>query len=118
MAEKKKEEALKFLQSAADLEDSTEKHPVTPGPVVPAREMLGDLLLEMREPAQALKEFEKSLLASPNRFGGLLGAARAARLSGDKGKAKGFYGKLATVCSRADSRSGEIREANQFPSAK
>ncbi len=110
-AEGKKEEALKLMQSAADLEDSTEKHPVTPGPIVPAREMLGDMLLELREPGQALKEFEKSLLASPNRLGGLLGAARAARLSGDREKARGLYAKLATICSRGDSRIIEIREA-------
>ena len=110
-AEKKKEEALELMRSAADLEDSTEKHPVTPGPIVPAREMLGDLLLELREPAQALKEFEKSLLVSPNRFGGLLGAARAAKLSGDMEKARSYYSKLATISSRADSRVVEIREA-------
>ena len=102
---------MKLMHSAADLEDTTEKHPVTPGPIVPAREMLGDLLLELRQPVEALKEFERSLLAAPNRFGGLMGAARAARLSGDKGKAKGFYAKLATVSSRADSRISEIREA-------
>jgi hypothetical protein len=110
-ADKKKEEALKLMQSAADLEDSTEKHPVTPGPIVPAREMLGDMLLEMHEPGQALKEFEKSLNASPNRFGGLLGAARAAKLVGDLGKSGTFYAKFLTVCNRADSRRGEIREA-------
>ena len=101
------------MQSAADLEDSTEKHPVTPGPIVPAREMLGDLLLELREPAQALKEFEKSVTASPNRFGALLGAARAAKRSGDAQKARDFYAKLATICSSADSRMVEVREAKE-----
>ena len=65
----------------------------------------------MRDPGQALKEFEKSLLVSPSRFGGLLGAARAAKLSGDMEKARSFYAKLATMCSRADSRVVEIREA-------
>ena len=110
-ADGKKEDALKLMQSAADLEDSTEKHPVTPGPIVPSREMLGDMLLELREPGQALKEFEKSLLASPNRFGGLLGAARAARLSGNMEKAGALYAKLVTISSRADSRLVEVREA-------
>ena len=112
-SEGKKEEALKLMQSAADLEDSTEKHPVTPGPIVPAREMLGDLLLELREPGQALKEFEKSLAVSPNRFGGLLGAARAARRSGNTQKASSFYAKLATIGNRADSRMVELREAKK-----
>src|SRR5262249_35887447 len=79
-AEKKKAEALQLMRSAAELEETTEKHPVTPGPIVPAREMLGDLLLELGEPEQALKEFETALVASPNRFNGLLGAARAAKL--------------------------------------
>src|SRR5206468_11868873 len=67
-AEGKQEEALQLMRSAADLEDSTEKNPVTPGAIVPARELLGDLLLELREPQQALKEFEASLIVSPNRF--------------------------------------------------
>ena len=110
-SEKKEDEALRLMRSAADLEDTTEKHPVTPGPIVPAREMLGDLLLELRQPAEALKEFDRSLLAAPNRFGGLLGAARAAKLSGNAEKAGALYAKLATNCILADGRHGEIREA-------
>src|SRR5262249_20184101 len=66
-AEGKKDEALKLMRAAADLEDSTEKHPVTPGPVVPARELLGEMLLELNQPAQALVEFEASLVREPNR---------------------------------------------------
>jgi hypothetical protein len=82
-AEGKSEEAVRLLRAAGDLEDSTEKHPVTPGLIVPARELLAEMLLEMNQPAQALKEFEASHLKEPNRFRGLYGAARAAELSGD-----------------------------------
>jgi hypothetical protein len=113
-AEGKKEEALKLMRSAADLEDSTEKHPVTPGPIVPAREMLGDLLVDLGEPGQALKEFEASLVASPSRFGSLLGAARAAKSLGDVEKARSLYSKLAAICNQADSNRVELQEAKTF----
>jgi len=74
------------MRAAADLEDATEKHPVTPGAILPAREMLGDLLSELKQPAQALKEYETALESSPNRFNSVFGAARSAELSGDKRK--------------------------------
>jgi tetratricopeptide (TPR) repeat protein len=87
------------MRSAADLEDSTEKHPVTPGAVLPARELLGDLLLELNRPAEALKEFERSQTISPNRFNGLYGAARSAELAGDPIKARRYYQKLVQTSS-------------------
>ena len=108
------EEALKLMRSAADLEDSTEKHPVTPGAILPARELLGDLLLELNEPQQALKEFEASLIVSPNRFNGLYGAAKAAELSGDREKARSFYGRLATLGERSDGSRPELQAAKVF----
>ncbi|MBI3780713.1 MAG: hypothetical protein HY278_06620 [candidate division NC10 bacterium] len=117
-AEGKNEEALKLIRSAADLEDSTEKDPVTPGPIVPARELLGDLLLELHEPAQALSEFEGSLQASPNRFHGLYGAAKAAELSGDQGKARTYYGKLIALSEHADSERPELQHAKKFLAKK
>jgi tetratricopeptide (TPR) repeat protein len=117
-AEGKQEEALQLMRSAADLEDSTEKHPVTPGPIVPARELLGDLLLELRRPQQALKEFEASLLGSPNRFNGLYGAARAAELSGDREKAGNLYTRLATLGERSDGTRPELRAAKVFLASK
>jgi predicted Zn-dependent protease len=88
------------MRSAAELEDSTEKHPVTPAPVVPARELLGEMLLELNQPAEALLEFEASSGREPNRFNGLFGAARAAELSGDKVKARTLYAKLVALCDR------------------
>jgi tetratricopeptide (TPR) repeat protein len=96
-AEGHNEEAETSLRSAADLEDSTEKSPVTPGSILPAREMLGDLLLESNQPQKALDAYERSLKDSPNRFNGLSGAARAAQLSGDRGKARTYYVQVAKL---------------------
>jgi tetratricopeptide (TPR) repeat protein len=117
-AQGKPEEALKLMRGAADLEDTTEKHPVTPGAIVPARELLGELLLELREPRQALKEFEASLLVSPNRFNGLYGAAKAAELSGDRNKAGTFYAKLISLSERSDGQRVELQAARTFLAKK
>jgi hypothetical protein len=116
--EAKDEEALKLMRSAAELEDSTDKHPVTPGPIVPARELLGELLLELHQPQLALKEFESSLLASPNRFNGLYGAAKAAELSGEREKARTFYAKLAEVSEKSDGERPELQAAKMFLAGK
>lgn len=113
-AEGKKEEALRLMRSAAELEDTTDKHPVTPGSVLPARELLGDLLLELNEPKLALIEYETSLKASSDRFNGLYGAARTAELSGDKQKAQNYYKKLVSICDRADSGISELQKAKAF----
>jgi hypothetical protein len=110
-AEGKNDEALKLMRAAADLEDSTEKHPVTPAPIVPARELLGEMLLDLNRPVQALVEFEASAAREPNRFNGLFGAARAAELSGDRAKAKALYAKLVAMCDRADGERPELRQA-------
>jgi tetratricopeptide (TPR) repeat protein len=91
------EKALALLREAADLEDSMDKSPVTPGSIVPAREMLGELLLEMNQPEKALEAYERSLKDSPNRLNGLSGAARAAELAGDRAKARAYYLQLAKL---------------------
>ena len=83
-ANKKPEEAAALLRASADDEDAIEKLPVTPGPIIPAREQLGDLLLEQNHPALALKEFEVALVNAPARRGAMQGAAHAAELSGRK----------------------------------
>ncbi|MFI5237556.1 MAG: tetratricopeptide repeat protein, partial [Ignavibacteriales bacterium] len=88
------EKSLETMITAADLEDATEKNPVTPGQLLPAREMLGDLYLEMNRPKDALKQYEQSLKKSPNRFNTLFGAAKSAELIGDKEKAKFYFGEL------------------------
>jgi hypothetical protein len=113
-AEGKDDEAVTLMRSVADLEDSTEKHPVTPGPIFPAREMLGELLLELNQPTQAVQEFEISMQREPNRFNGFYGAARAAELSGDRDKARKHYASLIALCEQADSDRPELQQAKMF----
>ena len=87
-------ESVSLLHAAAEKEGSLEKRPITPGPIVPAREQLGDLLLEQNQPGEALREFETSLVNAPGRRRGLSGAARAAELAGDSAKAEQFKKQL------------------------
>ena len=107
-------DALKFMRAAADLEDRNEKHIVTPGRIVPARELLGDMLLELKQPAPALKEYETSQEREPNRFRGYAGAARAAEASGERTKAAEYYRKLLALAKNADSARPEIAQAKTF----
>ena len=102
LAEGKKEESLQRMRSAAELEDATEKSAVTPGPLAPARELLGEMLLERKEPAQALEQFKATLTKEPRRFRALYGAARAAQLSGSPEASQRYFGELLKVCERAD----------------
>ena len=111
LAEGKQEDALRQLRHAADHEDSTDKHPVTPGVILPARELLGEMLLELKQPTEALVEFEGTLRTAPNRYNALSGAARAAELSGNEEKAKSYYAKLLAICDHADENRPELREA-------
>jgi len=94
LAEGKREEAVKQMRAAAEHEDSTDKNNVTPGVILPAREQLGEMLLELKQPAQAVVEFEATLRTAPHRFNALSGAARAAKQSGDDAKAKAYYAEL------------------------
>jgi tetratricopeptide (TPR) repeat protein len=114
----KRDEALQLLRKAADTEDSTDKHPVTPGAILPAREQLGDLLLEIGQAPQALIEFEAALRETPKRFNGLYGAARAAELSGDRKKAADYYGQLIKLCEKADGNRPEVGKAKAFLAKK
>ena len=114
LGEGKADDALKFMRAAADLEDRNEKHIVTPGRIVPARELLGDMLLEVKQPAAALKEFEASQQREPNRFRNYLGAARAAEMSGDRAKAAGYYRKLVDLAKDADTARPELATAKQL----
>ena len=117
-AEKKDSEALDLMRSAAALEDTVDKHPVTPGPILPAREQLGDLLLELDKPAEALAEYRADLAASPNRLNGVYGAGRAARLSGDAIAAKSYYEKVVSLCGKADGAREQVAEARAFLEGK
>jgi len=114
LTEGREEEALALMRSAADLEDSGDKPPITPGAVVPARELLGEMLLEVGRPADALAEFEGALEATPNRFRSLYGAARAAELAGDAERARQYYAKLLEVSRWADGERPEPAEAKRF----
>jgi tetratricopeptide (TPR) repeat protein len=113
-AEGQRDEALRLMRAAADAEDATDKHPVTPGPLVPGRELLAEMLLEANRPTEALKEFETSMRTEPNRFRGFYGAAKAAQLSGDRKKAEGYYTKLLALSANADADREELREAKAF----
>jgi tetratricopeptide (TPR) repeat protein len=93
-AEQRPDEALKLMRAAAEAEEASAKHPVTPGNVVPSRELLGEMLLELKQPEQALAEFERSLKRDPNRFRGIYGVARAAEVSGNLPVAREYYSKL------------------------
>ncbi len=101
-AQGRRDEALETLRAAAAREDATEKNAVTPGPLAPARELLGEMLLELGRPPDALKEFETALTHEPNRFRSLDGAARAAVKSGDTVKAMHYYARLLEVCFKHD----------------
>jgi hypothetical protein len=113
-AEGNQASALRSMRAAADLEDTMEKHPVTPGPVLPARELLGELLMELDQPARALPEFEAVLRSSPNRFNAIYGVGRAAEICRDPKKAKQLYSQLLQLCGHADTQRLELQNARAF----
>jgi Tfp pilus assembly protein PilF len=117
-AEGKHEDALKALSAAADAEDRTEKHPVTPGPLGPARELLGAMLLERDKAKEALAAFEATLRKEPNRLGAYVGAARAAEKAGDAAKARQYYAKVVAQAADADTVRTEVAEARAYVAAK
>ncbi|MBV8437129.1 MAG: hypothetical protein JOY95_06405 [Silvibacterium sp.] len=118
LAEGKHEDALQQMRSAADHEDRTDKNNVTPGVILPAREMLGEMLLEQKQPAQAMIEFEATLHTAPSRFNALAGAARAATLSGNNEKAKTYYAQLLAICGHADGNRPELQDARSLLAQK
>ncbi|MEN8232097.1 MAG: hypothetical protein ABFR35_05395 [Thermodesulfobacteriota bacterium] len=111
--EGKNVEALYLMRQAAGLESNTTKHPVTPGEILPARELLGDMLLDLGHYKEAVAEYEAALDRSANRFNSLYGAARAAELDGDKYKAALYYKKLVDTASE-DSKRERLLQAKAF----
>jgi hypothetical protein len=112
LAAGRNEEALQQMELAAKLEDGTEKSVVTPGPLSPARELLGEMLLEMNNPTKALVQFEDTLKKEPRRFRSLYGAAHASQLGGRIDLSQKYFGELLTVCARSDKPGRpEIKEA-------
>ncbi|HEY6134806.1 MAG TPA: hypothetical protein VIW70_12565 [Rubrivivax sp.] len=108
------DDALRLMRAAADMEDRNEKHIVTPGRVAPARELLAEMLLELKQPAAALKEFETSQTREPNRLRGYAGAAAAAEAAGERDKARQLYTKLIELTRDADTPLAEVTRAKTY----
>lgn len=102
LAEGRTDGALQEMKSAADLEDDTEKSAVSPGPLATSRELLGEMLLRMNQPAEALLQFEATLKREPKRFRALYGASRAAQLKPDRDASRRYFDELLMVCEHAD----------------
>jgi hypothetical protein len=114
LADGKNDDALHQINTAAELEDATEKSAVTPGPLAPARELLGEMLLQTNQPAQALEQFEAALKNEPGRFRALYGAAHAAQLSGNREVSQRYFRELLKVCVHSDKPARpELVEAEQ-----
>jgi hypothetical protein len=113
-AQGKQDEALKAMSAAADAEDRTEKHPVTPGPLAPARELYGAMLLERGMAKEALAAFEATLKKEPHRLGATLGAARAAEKAGDGAKARQYYAAAVALAENAEPVRPEIAAARAY----
>jgi hypothetical protein len=113
-AEGKKDEALKAMSAAADAEDRTEKHPVTPGVPKPARELYGEMLLDSGNARDALTAFEATLKKEPNRLGAYAGAAKAAAQLGDTAKARDYFGKVTKQAGSGDTPRTEVADARKY----
>jgi tetratricopeptide (TPR) repeat protein len=114
LAEGRREEALRLMRAAADLEDRTEKHIAMENRLSPMRELLGEMLLETGDPAAALREFEASLKVAPNRYRSFAGAAKAAERGGDGEAARRWHGRLLELTAEADTERPEMAAARQF----
>jgi tetratricopeptide (TPR) repeat protein len=113
-AEGKHDDALKAMSVAADAEDRTEKHPVTPGVPTPARELYGTMLLERGKPKEALAAFEAVMNKEANRLGATMGAAKAAEKAGDTAKAREYYAKAVALAGNADPTRTDVADARAF----
>jgi len=114
LAKGNKEDALASMKLAAKMESETSKHPVTPSEVLPADELLGDMLLSLNKPKEALDAYEVNLKGHPNRFNGIYGAAIAAKQSGNNEKTKLYFEQLIELTKNSKSDRPEINEAKQF----
>ena len=113
-AEGKYDEALKAMSAAADAEDKTEKAPVTPGPLAPARELYGFMLLDRSMAKEALAAFEGTMAKEPNRFNAYVGEAKAAQALGDKANAKSIYEKLVALTAGSQAERPALADARAF----
>ena len=113
-AEGDRPRGIELLRAAAAAEDATDKSAISPGPLAPARELLGYMLLEANRPADALVEFEATIKKEPNRFLGLYGGARAAELAGQRARAIALYKQLLQVAGESTSDRAELKQARNF----
>jgi tetratricopeptide (TPR) repeat protein len=113
-AEGQREQGIEMLRAAADAEDKTDKAAITPGPLAPARELLGEMLLEAQDAKAALTAFEATMAKEPGRFRGAYGAARAAEAAGDRAAARGHYKRLLEIAGAADTSRPELERARAF----
>ena len=109
-----KDDGITQLKAAADAEDATDKSAISPGPIAPARELYGFMLLEAGRAKEALDAFEATMKKEPNRFRGAYGAARAAELAGDRSKARTYYKQLLEIAKDADTERPEVGQARKF----
>jgi hypothetical protein len=117
-AEGRSAEGIEAMRAAADTEDATDKSAVTPGPLAPARELLGEMLLDAGNPRDALTAFEASMAKEPGRFRGAYGAARAAEAAGDAAAARRHYQRVLEIARDADSPRAEIERARTYVAAR
>ena len=113
-ADGKQDEALKAMSAAVDAEDKTEKAPVTPGPLAPARELYGFMLLDRGMAKEAFAVFEATTAKEPNRFNGYVGLAKAEQAMGDGAKAKETYSKLVALAANSNSERPALTAARSF----
>ena len=112
--EGRRDEAVHLMRRSAELESSTEKSGVTPGAILPSRELFGDMLMELDRPEEALAQYKAALARSPNRFNSLLGAGLAAERLSDAAMARDYYAKLVEMCARSESDRVGLIHARSF----
>lgn len=113
-AQGRSDEALRTMRQAVQMEEATDKHPVTPGPLIPARELLGEMLLDLNRPAEAAAEFMRAQSTEPNRFRAIYSAALAAQLAGDVQLARAMYHDLMELTKMRDSERPEFARMHAF----
>ena len=118
LAKGEKDAALRQMKESADLEAATQKNPISPGELLPASELLGDMLMELKQHSEALAAYQKSLESRPNRFNSLYGAGKAAEASGQKEAASGFYSQLIALEGDAPSKRDRALYARDMASSK
>jgi tetratricopeptide (TPR) repeat protein len=118
LARGEQDEAIRILRQAAAREDSLGKHPVSPGAILPIRELLGEALIDCGRPAEAIVEYEASLAIYPRRFNGVAGAARAAAAAGKGDVARKYYGELIALSKGGDGTRPEVRTAAEYLARK